>query len=153
MTEKNLDMDILPELVGYNLRKAQLSSYRDFNIRIGKLNNITPAQLTMLLLVEVNPGVSQSVLGEAMSMDRASTMAIIDKLEKRNWLLRQKSLTDRRKHALHVLPQGKAMLKKLRSGMLHHEQQLTGKLDQREKKLLIRLLDKLQFSDYPEGCS
>ncbi|OGT70186.1 MAG: hypothetical protein A3I78_05565 [Gammaproteobacteria bacterium RIFCSPLOWO2_02_FULL_56_15] len=144
-TEKNdLNMDILPKLVGYHLRMAQLSSYRDFSTRVGKPTGTTPAQLAMLLLVEANPGISQTHLGEAMTMDRASTMSIIDKLEKRNWLSRNKSLEDRRKHALQVSPRGRIMLRKLRAGMMRHEAGITGRLDAREKQLLIELLKKIQ---------
>jgi DNA-binding MarR family transcriptional regulator len=142
--ENGLDMDILPALVGYHLRMAQLCAYRDFNARIGRATRTTPAQLAMLLLVEVNPGISQTNLGKAMSMDRASTMAVIDKLEKRNWLSRNKSLEDRRKHALQVLPQGRAILRKLRPGMLRHEASITARLDEREKQLLIDLLKRIQ---------
>ena len=140
---KSVNLDVLPTLIGYHLRMAQLASYRDYNQQIGKATSTTPAQLAMLLLVDANPGISQTLLGETMAMDRASTMAIIDKLEKRGWLSRNKSTQDRRKHALYVLPRGKFILRKLRTGVARHETAITSRLDEQEKQQLLLLLQKI----------
>ena len=52
-------------------------------------------------------------LGQRLRMDRATTMTIINRLQARHFLRREKSPTDGRKQALYLTPQGEAMLTRL----------------------------------------
>jgi len=53
----------LPGLLGYRLRLAQQAVFRDFAASVGE---ISPGRLGILLLVEANPGVTQSRLARAL---------------------------------------------------------------------------------------
>jgi len=52
----------LPERIGYALRRAQLAVFQDFVQTMAELD-VRPAQYSVLLLIGINPGVSQTALG------------------------------------------------------------------------------------------
>src|ERR1051325_6068858 len=62
-----LNPSFLPDLLGYRLRLAQQALFRDFADRVGELS---PGRVGILMLIEANPGVTQSRLAKAVSLDR-----------------------------------------------------------------------------------
>ena len=140
--ESTVELGMLAESLGYHLRRAQLNNYRRFAATLGR-TGITPAQLTVLLLVEINPGISQTELGGILGMDRATTMTLIDKLQIREWLQRRKSAQDRRKHALHLTAKGERALRKMKAEIDVVEKDFTAALSRDERKQLLFLLQKL----------
>lgn len=140
--EHKIKLGILTDSLGYHLRRAQINNYRQFAAKFGK-TRITPTQLAIMILVDLNPGVSQVDLGKILDMDRATTMAIIDKLQGRKWLERRKSAQDRRKHALHLTSSGGNALKKMEREINKLEKHFVSPLTDAEGKQLLYLLKKL----------
>ncbi len=62
---------LLPELIGYRLRLAQLAVFKDFCEHVGG-PEMTPTLFGVLALVEANPGMTQAQLAEAIQLDRSS---------------------------------------------------------------------------------
>src|ERR1700679_3975538 len=91
-----LDMDGLPELLGFHLRLAQVVIYRDFIASLTQLD-LTQKQCATLQLIGANPGVSQVDLAATLGTDRATMMAMVDRLENRQFLRRERSSADRRR--------------------------------------------------------
>lgn len=137
------ELDILPELVGYNLRRTQIAYYQDY-VKTFDKPRVSPTQFSILVLVDSNPGISQTEIGRTLGMARAATMVIIDKLENRNWLTRRKSQADKRMHALELTASGRLLLKQLRKKVLSFDAENTAALTKSEKKQLIKLLQKLR---------
>ena len=77
-----LDFDILPQLMGYQLRRAQLRMFTDFAGAMGAVQ-ITTGQFGVLVLIEDNPGSTQSALARAIGIERSTMVAVIDTLERR----------------------------------------------------------------------
>ena len=139
---KAVQPDILDQSVGYQVRRVQLANFRGFAQHVRR-PQATPTQFTMLVLIEANPGMSQVELGAMLDMDRATTMTVVDKLESRKWVVRKRSTVDRRKHELHLSPQGKTALDAMKKAVDEHEDAFGSRLTQREKSELLRLLKKL----------
>src|SRR4051812_12661481 len=72
----------LAEVVGVHLRLAQTAIYRNFYERLGHLD-LTPKQTSVLWLIGETPGIAQIDLAARLDMDRATMMAIVDRLEAR----------------------------------------------------------------------
>lgn len=142
-SELPLDFWELQNLVGYNLHQAEIASYRSF-ISIFSEYRLTPKQCSVLILIGVNPGISQSDIGTALNMDRATTMAVIDLLQNRQLLYRQPSTTDRRKHALNLSRKGAALLDELKKTALVHDKHITAGLTRKETAQLVSLLQKIR---------
>ena len=99
------NFDLLPGLIGYNLRKAQTAVFQDFSLSL-KDWNITLGQFGVLVIVQVNIGLNQTTLGNAIGIDRSTVVAVIDKLEARGLVERTLTLSDRRSYAFQLSPDG-----------------------------------------------
>jgi DNA-binding MarR family transcriptional regulator len=140
--ETGLDQGLLPDLLGYNLRRAQVAVFTDFARSVGA-GDLTPGQFGVLVLVDANPGLSQSELGGAMGVDRSTVVAVIDRLEKRDLVQRRPVPTDRRANALHLTEAGTRLLAELIPQVRAHEARLAQRLKPDEAALLNRLLSRL----------
>ena len=83
-------MGLLPELIGFNLRCAQLTLFQHFSGSVGK-DGISAPLFGTLLLIEANPDISQSAVAEALRFDRSTLVQIIDRLENRGLVVRNVS--------------------------------------------------------------
>lgn len=137
-----LDMGILPTLLGYHLRVAHVAVFQNFGQTVGAAD-ITPPQLGALLLVEVNPGVSQSAVAEALRFDRSTLVQIVDRLEERGLLKRETSPRDRRSHALTLTAAGVRLLVTLKELVRAHEAEIAAPLGVTERATLVALLERL----------
>jgi DNA-binding MarR family transcriptional regulator len=104
-----LDLGGLESLVGFHLRMAMIAVSRHWNTCMASLD-MTQKQAGVLWLIGANAGVSQIVLANAVLMDRASMMAIIDRLEERGLIIRKKSARDGRKQELYLTPKGRQVM-------------------------------------------
>lgn len=133
--------DVLDELVGYAVRRAQLSIYEDFGATM-ESEDITPQRFSALVIVENNPGISQTRLAEVMGIARSGVVAIVDGFEKKGLVERQAS-DDRRSYRLLLTKAGARQLKRYKQAVKAHDQRISASLTQDEKEQLCRLLRKL----------
>src|SRR6187549_2832245 len=98
----------LDGLLGYRLRRAQGAMHRDYMAAVSGLN-LTQKQCATLWLIDSNPGSSQVSIAAALSMDRATMMAVVDRLEDRRLVIRKQSTVDRRRQELYTTPAGQTM--------------------------------------------
>ena len=138
----DISLGILPTLLGYQLRRAQLAVFENFAEVVGA-SELTPGQFGVLVVIDANPGLSQTRLGNALGVDRSTVVAVIDRLEQRGLVLRQAAPNDRRSHALHLSEEGKAALHRLMERVRLHEQAITRDLSEGERAELIALLRRI----------
>src|SRR5436189_6454250 len=89
----------LEELLGFQLRMANVAVYRDFSDSLAKLE-LTQRQAATLSLIDANPGAPQVAIAARLGSDRATIMAMVDRLETRGLITRERSKTDRRRQEL-----------------------------------------------------
>ena len=78
-----------------------------------------------------------------MRMDRATTMAIVNRLEARGYLVRGKSPSDGRKQTLNLTDPGRAALAIAREAIRKHEDWLKSRFTDREVDMLIGMLARI----------
>src|SRR5918992_3619496 len=108
---------LLPGLLGYRLRLAQQTLFRDFAATVAELS---PGRVGILLLIEANPGVTQSRLAQAVSLDRSTMVGLLHALEGRGLVERRRG-EDRRTNGLWLTLGGRAMVGKLKRRIEQHE--------------------------------
>ena len=140
--DENFDYDLLPGLIGYNLRKAQAAACQNFTESL-KGCDITPGQFGVLVLIEANSGLNQTRLGKAVGIDRSTVVAVIDRLEGRGLVDRLPAPSDRRSYALHLSDQGRALLHQARDLVVAHEARVAKNLNAAEQTQLIELLSRI----------
>jgi DNA-binding MarR family transcriptional regulator len=138
-----IDMDILPELLGYNVRTAQLALQRSFARAVGA-TDIGSGIFGLLVLAGANPGIAQIQVATHLNIDKASVVAMVDRLEESGWLVRRRALDDRRRYGLFLTPEGTRQLKQLKTQMQEREQALESLYTPEERRQLISLLQRMR---------
>ncbi|MFN4278277.1 MAG: MarR family winged helix-turn-helix transcriptional regulator [Ferrovibrio sp.] len=138
-----VDLGLLGNLLGYRLRRAQLAAFQDFIIAM-KDYDLRPAQFSVLAIIAANPGLKQSRVSEALGINRANFVALLDELEQRKLARRAAAPGDRRSNALYLTPKGESFLKDAYQHLLQtHEKRIETALGNTDKRNLQDLLDRL----------
>lgn len=139
-----LDLSLLGGMVGYAIRRAQVALFRDLKARFRVLE-ITPAQFAILIAVDANPGLPQARVADALGIERARLVLMLDRLEQRNLLVRTRSKSDRRSHALHLTAAGSRLLRTLLDLQAEHERAIEEAIGTKAKSDLLGILGPLQW--------
>jgi DNA-binding MarR family transcriptional regulator len=137
-----LDLGMLPGLLGYQLRRAQIAAFQHFAATVGQAG-VTPGWFGLMVIVANNEGLSQTRLARALGIDGSTMVAMIDRLEENGWLRRQRSEVDRRSHALYLTDDGTDLLARLTPLVEAHEAELAQDLSADDKQNLLALLAKI----------
>jgi DNA-binding MarR family transcriptional regulator len=138
-----VDGNELEQFAGYQLRLAYVAISRHFAAAMAHLD-LTQKQTGVLLLIGANAGVSQIALATELGMDRASMMAIVDRLEDRKLILRERSRQDGRRQELYLTPKGRKVLAQARTALTAHDRWITDRYTETELATLISLLKRIQ---------
>ena len=137
-----IDYGGLDEILGYQLRRAQIAGFDAFHHATAGYD-ITPPRYTALTIVGANPGLSQSALGAALGTARSGAMLLTDWLEHRGLAERRHRPDDARAWGLYLTPKGKSTLLRLRRRVVARDAEFSGRLNSREQAKLRQLLEKL----------
>jgi DNA-binding MarR family transcriptional regulator len=133
----------LDGLLGYRLRRAQGAMHRDLMAAVASLD-LTQKQAATLWLIHSNAGVAQVSVAAALGMDRATMMAIVDRLEDRGLVIRKRSSADRRRQELYLTPAGQNTLRKAKARIAKHEERFRSLFTAAEFESLLNALQKLR---------
>ncbi len=137
---------ILPELLGYHLRRAQLAVFADFARSMSGID-LTPGQFGVLARIAANPGLSQSALGRAVGIERSTVVSVIDRLERRKLVVRGEAEGDRRANALVLSEEGQKLFREASRRVRLHERRIARGLTPTEAKALAAMLRKMVRPD------
>jgi DNA-binding MarR family transcriptional regulator len=132
----------IDDILGFHIRLAHGTVYRHF-MRSFKLLGMTQKQVAVLWLVADHPGIAQADLAKRLQLDRATVMAIVNRLAKRKFLVRGASDTDGRKQTLEVVAAGGKALLEAKRAIRAHERWLKSRFSAKELILLIALLRRI----------
>lgn len=139
----SIDMDILPDLLGYNVRTAQLALQRSF-ARTMEASEIGAGMFGLLVLCGANAGIAQIQVARHLNIDKASVVALVDRMEESGWIVRRRSMEDRRRHGLFLTAEGARQLKALKKQMQQREETLSELFSYEERRQLISLLQRIR---------
>jgi DNA-binding MarR family transcriptional regulator len=138
-----VDLGPLGGFVGYRLRRAQLSVFTGFELALRELG-LSPGQLSVLVVIAHNPGLTQSEICAALGILRANFTPLLHELEARGLAIREVLPADRRSNTLRLTPLGRDML--ARALALHErlEKRITACLGASGRAQLLDLLARLE---------
>jgi len=135
-----LQLGELSEHLGYALKRAQLKIFEDFLRCVAPLQ-LTPAQFSVLLLLEKNPGRNQTEIANTLGILRPNFVAMLDSLESRDLCARIRSTDDRRSHILMLTDKGRTMLARAKKLVAaKHEARLNELLGPANRAALLAML-------------
>lgn len=137
-----LDYDVLDELLGYALRRAQVGMFLAFHAAT-RGRDITPPRFTALVMVGANPGIGQSTLGQVLGIARSGAMMLTDWMEGRGLVERRRRPGDGRAWGVHLTARGEKLLAAMKRSVIAQDRKRAAVLEPRERRELLRLLEKL----------
>lgn len=122
---------------GFNVVQADLTkTLKPFNLRM--------LTYSALVLIADNPGLSQSQLADAMDIERPNLVVIVDELEQRELISRERVPTDRRAYALRVTLKGQQLFERTVDAVSRHEEVLFEGIDTETRALIVSALQHVQ---------
>lgn len=137
-----LRYDVLDELLGYSLRRAQVAMFAAFHDATRGVG-ITPPRFTALVVIGANPGLSQTVLGNVLGIARSGAMLLASRFEAQGWVERRHRPDDGRAWGLYLTPKGENLVQKMKRRVAATDRKRAAVLSPRERRELLRLLGKL----------
>ena len=134
--------DFQKDALGYALRRAQVHAYDLFFEMLGSLE-LSPARLTALSLIAMEPEINQATLAKRLDVAGPSVMKLIDALEQAGFIRRNEVPGDRRRYSLVLTASGRALLETLQVRLAAYEEKLAERLTATDRKQLMTLLAKL----------
>lgn len=137
--QQTLKPGLLSGLLGYRLRVAQQAVFRDFARSIPEAS---PGRVGILLLIDANPGVTQSRLAQAVGIDRSTMVGVLHALQARELIERRRG-EDRRTNGLWLTRSGRTLVTSLKQRIRIHERRVASRLSAADRTQLLALLEKL----------
>lgn len=137
--------ETLRGFVGYHMKRA-------FNVIQADLTRtLKPFELRMLtytalILIVDNPGLRQSQLADAMDIERPNLVVIVDELERRELITRDRSEHDRRAYSLKATLAGRQLCEKAVEAVTAHEERLLRGLDEDTRQSVINAMRLIETS-------
>lgn len=140
-THFGLDFGVLEQLLGFQIRRAQLRTYWDFSRDAPA--DITPGQLAILIFIRSNPGLTQQRLCTSLGIEKSTLAVTLHRLCERNLVRRERSTRDRRENALALTDHGATTLRSMLQHVAKHERRIARALTRNERRTLLDLLTKV----------
>lgn len=136
----------LNRFMGYHMKRAFNVVQSDLSETLKPLG-LRMLTFTALTLIRDNGGLSQSQLADAMDIERPNMVVIVDELERRELIRRDRVPTDRRSYALTVTLMGQQLCAKAIAAIETHEARLFASLDQDTRDRMVQALATIRQQD------
>jgi DNA-binding MarR family transcriptional regulator len=139
------DVPVHPALkmfTGYCIGKAALRIKTIQQAKLDKYKIISP-QMGILRLLQIEGPLSQVALGQAIGIDKATMVKLIDDLENKKWLERITSTSDRRIKHIRLTTKGDDFLKVMGRICPEAEDEVLAKLTEKERQQFKAILQKI----------
>jgi DNA-binding MarR family transcriptional regulator len=108
-----------------------------------------PYHHAVLAVLDEGSRETQGAIADALGYDRGQLVGLLDELEERGLVGRQRDPADRRRHIVTMTPDGKRALAKLRALARELDDDFLGTLDERQRAQLHELLHLLAQEHMP----
>jgi len=130
--------------LGFAVKEQSMQGYE----RVG----LHPYHHAVLIALSEGSHETQGAIADALGYDRGQLVGLLDELEERGLVERKRDPNDRRRHLVRITPQGKRMLRTLRTLSRRLEADFLSPLTEDERAELHSLLLRLAEKHEP-GCA
>ena len=130
--------DPLPSFPGYALRRAANATAAELAARLGAVG-LRQADVSVLMLIEANPGVTASAVGRQLDIQRANMVPLLKRLEG----LVDRAPIDGKSQGLALTATGRARLGEARRVVEAFEAELIARVPAEHREHLLPALEAL----------
>ena len=138
---KALDWGILEGSVGPRARLLR-NALSARSIAVSAPHGLPTGSLTVLALIAANPGSSQTALAGRAGLNKSALVGIVEALEQRGFVDRDRAASDRRRYRVSVTAEGEQAMRALFALVDSEEQPIRDALGKRDMITLLALLDR-----------
>jgi DNA-binding MarR family transcriptional regulator len=138
-----LQAGVLDSVIGYRIAKARITTQALFIRHVGKPFALRPVEFSLLMLLQANGGLAPSQLSDALALSRPHLTLLLDRMQERGWIERERSLVDRRSQQVRLTEAGATLAAEVAERAPDMEVELQSVLSAAERAMLIELLDKV----------
>ena len=138
---KALDWGILEGSVGPRVRLLR-NALSARSIAVSAPHGLPTGSLTVLALIAANPGSSQTALAGRAGLNKSALVGIVEGLEQRGFVDRDRAASDRRRYRVSVTAEGEQAMRALFALVDREEQRIRDALGKRDMITLLALLDR-----------
>ena len=136
-------IDPLKDFPGYALRRASVATMQRLAGGLQALD-LRPSEASTLLVIEANPGITQSDVGRLLDIAGANMAPLMRRLEERD--LVERNPVDGSSQALYLSAEGRALSTKARKIFRSHEEELLKRIPSGDRATFMTNLRAL-YSD------
>ncbi len=136
------DLSPLDDKLGFWLRLAQQASFDALHRRLGPLG-LTPGRLGVLLMLESNPDIRQTLLAEALHIKPSNLTVLLAALEQEGLIRRTEEEGNRRANCLRLTQAGHVLLRQGEAAEAAAERHLAEGLSPAERRALLVALRRI----------
>lgn len=144
MDKQNVFVDPLRQFPGYLLRRISSATMAELSAGLAKLK-LRPTEASILIVIEAQPGMTQSEIGRLLSIQRANMTPLAARLEARELLCRWQ--VDGRSSGLVLTAHGAAAAVKAREIMEGCERRMIERIPRQYRQAYLAALQALWESE------
>ena len=131
------------DMAGHLIRRLNQHSTQVFALGAQRAGfDLTPVQFAAMDTIAANPGIDQAGVAAHIAYDRATIGGVIDRLEQKGYVSRNVSPEDRRRRAVWLTDQGKAILQDILPVVTNLQDTILPGLDPAERARFLELAGK-----------
>ena len=132
--------DPLPSFPGYALRRAANTSAAELSSRLAPLE-LRQSDVSAMILIEENPGVTASAIGRALDIQRANMVPLLNRLEDAGLI--ERAPIDRKSRGLELTAPGRERLAAAWAVVVKFEAELIQRVPAKHRAHLLPALEAL----------
>lgn len=130
-------------MLGFHLARASALAYELFEHHVGSPLGLRRVEYSLLLLLLANAAVAPKRLAQALAVSAPNLTLLLDRLQERGLVRRERSTTDRRSQNIVLTAEGRALAEQGTDAAPAMERELLARLSHAERLMLIELLRKV----------
>lgn len=138
-----LSLGLLSDVLGYHVAQAAVTTVDMFERHIGQPFGLRKVEYSLLLLLLANGPLTPKRLGQALALSGPKLTLLLDRLQERGLLRRERSATDGRSQNIVLTEPGRSLTQAAGSAAAPMERELDDRLSRAERLMLIELLRKV----------
>jgi DNA-binding MarR family transcriptional regulator len=143
--DEALDFGPFDDWIGFRLRMAQIASFQSF-ARHTQSIGLSPGRFAALILIDRNPGISQTALARAIGSDKSTLTPVLDNLVKNGLIRRVRTRSDRRLYELSLTDEGRKIVRVMQESAQRHERELDAIVGPKDRAQFVKILRKIAMA-------
>lgn len=138
-----VSLGVLSDVLGYHIAQAAVTTVGMFERHVGERYNLRKVEYSILMLLLQNGPLSHKRLGQVLALTAPNLTLLLDRLQQRGLLRRERNLTDRRSQNIVLTEAGLRLSREAAAASGPMERELDSRLSAAERAMLLELLRKV----------